>query len=117
MAEPFLGEVRLVSFRSIPQGWAPCDGQILQRSQNAALFALIGDAFGGDGQTTFALPDLRGRAPTGAGEPSATDQPARDSGPRGRLLDAWRRVRQPRGLTGLDVQFIICIQGGWPERW
>jgi microcystin-dependent protein len=69
MTTPFLGEIRLVAFSRVPNGWAACDGQILPINQNQALFALLGTSFGGNGQTTFALPDLRGRTPrhTGAG--------------------------------------------------
>ena len=63
MAEPFLGEVRIFSFGQAPKGWALCNGQQLPINQNQALFALLGTAFGGNGQTTFGLPDLRGRAP------------------------------------------------------
>jgi microcystin-dependent protein len=62
MAEAFLGELRLFGFNFNPRGWAKCDGQILSISQNTALFALLGTTYGGNGQTTFALPDLRGRA-------------------------------------------------------
>jgi microcystin-dependent protein len=61
--DPFLGEIRLMSFAFPPRGWAFCDGSILQVSQNQALFALLNNRYGGDGRTTFALPDLRGRVP------------------------------------------------------
>lgn len=63
MAEPFLAEIRLVSFGFAPKGWAFCNGQILPINQNQALFSLLGTTYGGNGVTTFALPDLRGRAP------------------------------------------------------
>jgi len=62
MAEPFLGELRIVSFNFAPKGWALCNGQFLPINQNQALFSLLGTTYGGNGQTTFALPDLRGRA-------------------------------------------------------
>lgn len=62
MAEPFLGEIRVVSFNFPPKGWALCNGQFLPINNNQALFALLGTTYGGNGQTTFALPDLRGRA-------------------------------------------------------
>ncbi len=61
--EPFLGEIRIVSFGFAPSGWAACDGQIMGISQNQALFSLLGTTYGGDGITTFALPDFRGRVP------------------------------------------------------
>jgi microcystin-dependent protein len=63
MAEPYLSEIRIMSFVFPPKGWALCNGQLLPINQNQALFALLGTTFGGDGQTTFALPDLRGRTP------------------------------------------------------
>src|ERR1700761_9438608 len=63
MSDPFLGEIKLVSWNMAPRGWAFCNGQILAISQNAALYSLIGKIYGGDGVTTFALPDLRGMTP------------------------------------------------------
>lgn len=63
MSEPFLGEIRIVSFNFAPQGWAMCNGQFLSPNQNQALFSIIGTTYGGDGQNTFALPDFRGRSP------------------------------------------------------
>jgi microcystin-dependent protein len=68
MTEPFLGEIRLFPYTFAPVGWALCDGQILSISQNTALFSLIGTIYGGDGQRTFALPDLRGRVAVSAGQ-------------------------------------------------
>jgi microcystin-dependent protein len=62
MAEPFLAEIRIVSFNFAPKGWAMCNGQLMPINQNQALFALLGTTFGGDGRVTFGLPDLRGRA-------------------------------------------------------
>ena len=63
MAEPFLAEIRIMSFIFPPKGWALCNGQFLPINQNQALFALLGTTYGGNGQTTFALPDLRARVP------------------------------------------------------
>ena len=67
MAEPFLSEIRLMSFQFAPKGWALCDGQLLPINQNQPLFSLLGTTFGGDGRVNFALPDLRGRAPIHVG--------------------------------------------------
>jgi microcystin-dependent protein len=67
MTEPFIGEVRAMSFGFAPRGWAQCNGALLPISQNQALFALLGTTFGGNGQTTFALPNLQGRTPMHAG--------------------------------------------------
>jgi microcystin-dependent protein len=65
MAEPFIGEIRMFAFQNQtpPQGWAECNGQLLSIQQNTALYSLLGTAFGGDGRTTFALPNLKGRVP------------------------------------------------------
>lgn len=63
MAEPFLSEIRIMSFQFAPRGWATCDGQLLPINQNQALFSLLGTTYGGDGRVNFALPDLRGRVP------------------------------------------------------
>jgi microcystin-dependent protein len=67
MADPFLAEIRFFPFNFAPIGWALCEGQLLPISQNTALFSLVGTYYGGDGVRTFALPDLRGRAPIGFG--------------------------------------------------
>ena len=63
MSEPFLAEIKIVSFDCAPKNWASCNGQLLPINQNQALFALLGTTYGGNGMTTFALPDLRGRVP------------------------------------------------------
>ena len=68
MPEPFVAEIRIFPFNFAPAGWAQCNGQLLPISQNTALFSLIGTTYGGDGRTTFALPDLQGRAPMHPGE-------------------------------------------------
>lgn len=65
--EPFIGMVQMFGFNFAPRSWAMCDGQLLAISSNTALFSLIGTTFGGDGRTTFGLPDLRGRAAVGVG--------------------------------------------------
>lgn len=67
MAEPFLAEIRLMSFNFAPKGWALCNGQLLPINQNQALFSLLGTTFGGNGQTTFGLPDMRSRTPISFG--------------------------------------------------
>ncbi|MEP3837560.1 MAG: tail fiber protein [Algibacter sp.] len=65
--DPYLGQIKMFAGNFAPRGWAFCDGQLLAVSQNSALFSLIGTLYGGDGRTTFALPDLRGRVPVSAG--------------------------------------------------
>lgn len=68
MAEPFIAEIRIFPFNFPPKGWAFCDGQLMPISQNTALFSLLGTTYGGDGKSTFALPDLRGSAPMHPGQ-------------------------------------------------
>src|ERR1700684_4001133 len=68
MSTPFMSEIRCVSFNFAPKGWAMCNGQLLAINQNQALFALLGTTYGGNGQTTFALPDLRGRVAMHVGQ-------------------------------------------------
>ena len=63
MSDPFLGQITMFGANFAPRGWAFCDGQLLQISQNSALFSLLGTIYGGDGRQTFGLPDLRGRVP------------------------------------------------------
>jgi len=68
VADPFVAEIRIFPFNFAPTGWAFCDGQILPLSQNTALFSLLGTTYGGDGKSTFALPDLQGNAPMHPGQ-------------------------------------------------
>lgn len=67
MSEPFLAEIRIMGFNFAPRGWALCDGQILPITQNQSLYSLLGTTYGGDGRTSFALPDLRSRTPISVG--------------------------------------------------
>lgn len=81
MAEPFLGQIRQIGFDFAPRGWALCDGQILPISQNQSLYSLLGTTYGGDGRTSFALPDLRGRVSFGFGQgPGQTNRPLGSEG-------------------------------------
>ena len=68
MADPFIGQIAIFGFSFAPQGWALCRGQLMPISQNTALFSIIGDRYGGDGKSTFALPNLQARAAIGAGQ-------------------------------------------------
>lgn len=72
MGTPFLAEMRLISFNFAPKGWALCNGQLMPINQNQALFSLLGTTYGGNGQTTFALPDVRSRVPIGQGPQFST---------------------------------------------
>ena len=68
MSEPFIGEIKVISFNFPPQGWAFCNGQLLQINQNQALFSILGTTYGGDGRVTFALPNFQGRMPIHQGQ-------------------------------------------------
>ncbi|MFK4835115.1 phage tail protein [Microbacterium sp. ZW T2_14] len=79
--DPYIGEIRCFGFNFAPRGWLACEGQLMSISQNSALFSLLGTMYGGDGATTFALPDLRGRASLGAGAaPGLTPRNEGDAG-------------------------------------
>lgn len=81
MSEPFVAEIRIVGFNFAPRGWAFCDGQLLAVSQNTALFSLVGTTYGGDGRSTFGLPDLQGRAPMHPGRgPGLTERRLGETG-------------------------------------
>lgn len=74
MSEPLIGEIRLFGFNFAPRGWALCDGQLLPIAQHPSLFSILGTTYGGDGSTSFALPDLRGRVPVHRGAGIALGQ-------------------------------------------
>src|ERR1700712_5993245 len=74
MSDPFVAEIRIFGFGFAPKGWAFCDGQLLPISQNTALFSLLGTFYGGDGKSTFALPDLQGAAALGEGQSTTGTQ-------------------------------------------
>lgn len=91
MSEPFLGEIRLLAIDWAPEGWALCDGSTLPIATNQALFSLLGTQFGGDGRTTFGLPDLRGRVPLG------TQVPGQNQGAK------WAGGAESVALTGAQT--------------
>lgn len=74
MSEPFIGNISIFGFNFAPRSWAKCDGQLLPINQNQSLFSLLGTTYGGDGRTSFALPDMRSRAPMHAGNGSGLSQ-------------------------------------------
>src|SRR5207248_10300814 len=91
MSEPFLGEIKVISWNFAPRGWTFCNGQLLPINQNQALFSILGTTYGGDGVTTFALPNLQGRIPLHPGHGPALTP--RDLGETGELGSAARRDR------------------------
>lgn len=103
MSDPFLGEIRIVGFPYAPRGYAQCLGQRVPIAQNAALFSLLGTYYGGDGQTDFALPDLRGRAPTGIGL-----APGRSQTALGEAVSLGTAGERPNGL---GLNFVIALEG------
>lgn len=143
MAEPFLSEIRIFAFGFPPKGWAFCNGQLLPINQNQALFALLGTTYGGDGRTTFALPDYRDRAPVHVGSGHAlgeaggatshtlvmTELPAHshaalassstgdDPNPAGHVLASPLSLsyRQPDALVALAPGTIANVGAGQPH--
>ena len=121
-AEPFVGEITMFAGNFAPRGWALCDGQLLSVSQNSSLFSLLGTIYGGDGRTTFALPDLRGRVPVHAGivNGRGTKHRLGQKGVKEILLkntdssgeNSTQEVSQPY----LVVNYIIALQGVFPSR-
>ena len=134
-AEPFIAEITLWSGNFAPRGWAFCHGQLLPIAQNTALYSLIGNYYGGDGRTTFALPDLRGRVPVGAGSgPGLTPYSLAEQGgaatvpltpfdaaPAGDLPVAFGAFPQsqqsvPVVQPYLALNYIIALYGIYPSR-
>lgn len=100
--DPFLGEIRLMSFDYAPKGWMYCQGQVLNITQNPPLFSLLGTTYGGNGQTTFALPDLRGRAIVGAGSNPALSSymPGQQGGVEAVTMSAGQMPPHTHTFTG-----------------
>jgi microcystin-dependent protein len=108
MPDPFVGEIRMFAGNFAPVGWAFCDGQLLPVSQNAALFSLLGTTYGGDGRTTFALPDLRGRAPIHAGQGPGLSQ--RNLGAKGGEESVTLAEAQLPSTTGTTRAAVTSIE-------
>lgn len=111
--EAMLGEVRLFAGNFAPRGWALCQGQLLPISKNTALFSLLGTMYGGDGRTTFALPDLRHRVPVGTGRNEKDEvlyPGTQDDG------DTVSKGEDHKTQSTLGMNYIICMQGIYPSR-
>ena len=116
MSDPFLAEIRMFGGNYAPKGWAMCDGQVLPINQHHALFALLGTTYGGDGRTTFALPDLRGRVPMHVGTGPGLE--AREQGEKGGgdLVSPGAGEPAVRTAAYTVLNFIIALQGIFPPR-
>ena len=118
MSEPFLAEVRIVGFNFAPRGWAFCDGQILPINQNQSLYSLLGTTYGGDGRTSFALPDLRGRAPMHVGSSNgAAHLLGQKSGEETHLLSAAEMPQHDHAMYGsTNTANSINPEGNLPAQ-
>ncbi|MBP7962692.1 MAG: tail fiber protein [Caldilineaceae bacterium] len=118
-SDPFIGEISMFAGNYAPEGWAFCNGQLMDIGQNSALFSILGTIYGGDGIRTFALPDLRGRAPVHAGQAPGTDRVGL-----GDNNHSWSEpvVKAEGGkssahlLPFLGVNFIIALEGIYPAH-
>lgn len=109
MAEPFLSEIRIMSFGFAPQGWALCDGQLLPINQNQALFSLLGTTYGGDGRVNFALPDLRSRVPIHMGSAHTLGE---RGGEQGHTLSISEIPTHVHALQGSSDSGTLVIAAG-----
>lgn len=106
--EEYVGVIKLFAFSRIPQDWLPCDGRLVQISQHQALYSLIGNIYGGDGRTNFALPDLRNCIPIGAGLAPALGQQV--LGQKGTMS-----VHGTPEVNTLGLSYAICANGVYPS--
>ena len=111
MSEPFLSEIKLVSFNFPPKGWALCNGQLLPINQNQALFALLGTVYGGNGQTNFALPNLRGRVPIHMGSGHTLGEAAGSTSVTINLQTMPQHLHFAQGSTTQADQANVAVSG------
>lgn len=110
-SDPFLGEVKLVGYNFCPRGWAPAEGQLLPISQYTALFSLYGTYYGGDGRTTFGLPDLRGQIPVSTG--TAPGLPERRQG----SVAKFSSDGGGNATAGIvAMRWCVALEGIYPSR-
>ncbi|HEY3567645.1 MAG TPA: tail fiber protein [Thermoanaerobaculia bacterium] len=109
MAEPFLSEIRIMSFGFPPKGWALCDGQLLPINQNQALFSLLGTTYGGDGRVNFGLPDLQGRVPIHMGSGHTLGE---RGGEQGHTLSISEIPTHTHSLVGTSSTGSLIIAAG-----
>jgi len=109
MAEPFLSEIRIMSFGFPPKGWATCDGQLLPINQNQALFSLLGTTYGGDGRVNFGLPNLQGRVPIHMGSSHTLGE---RGGEQGHTLSISEIPTHTHALNGTSTTGTLVIAAG-----
>jgi microcystin-dependent protein len=117
--DPFIGEIKMFGGNFAPRTWAFCDGQLIQIAQNAALFSILGTTYGGDGTTTFALPDLRGRAAVHAGHgPGLTDRKLGErKGTETNTLDILQLPSHTHSATAtVQVDAEVGVVNGTPNK-
>jgi microcystin-dependent protein len=113
-----IGEVRLFAGNFAPRGWAICDGSLMSISENTALFSILGTMYGGDGRTTFALPDLRGRVPVGVGTGPGLENIKLGEKNGGTEVEG-QQGGNSKTITeqpSLGMNYIICTRGIFPSR-
>ncbi|MEZ4658011.1 MAG: tail fiber protein [Caldilineaceae bacterium] len=108
LVEAYLGEIRLFAGDFAPGGWALCRGQLVRIEENTPLFSILGTMYGGDGRTTFALPDLRDRIPVHTGQGASVGMRRAGAG-----VAAGNDERLPSMLA---MNYMICVQGIYPDR-
>ena len=113
--DAMLGEIRLFAGNFAPRGWALCEGQLLSISSNSALFSLLGTYYGGDGRTSFALPDLRGRVPVSPGTGPGLSPVKLGQKSNGKSVNEGDSGNAKTQST-LGLNYIICLQGFYPSR-
>lgn len=113
--EPIIGEIRIVGFNFAPRGWADCDGRLLPIAKHSALFSILGTVYGGDGRTTFGLPDLRGRSPVHPGT-DTTNRVLRLGQKSGGGKAAPAANARNLAVYGLGLRYVIALQGTFPSR-
>lgn len=126
LAEDYLGDISLFAGGTAPTGWMFCDGRILPINHNTALYSLLGNQYGGDGRTTFNLPDFRGRSAVGTGcaansyctnvgNSGGNESPVRVDG--GAFIEIDEGVAVDAMPPFLGLNYIVCVDGLYPSRW
>jgi len=111
MSEPFLGEIKIISWNFPPKGWTFCNGQLLPINQNQALFSILGTTYGGNGQTTFALPNLQGRMPVHVGKSITLGQ---QGGETAHTLNISELPQHPHAIAAINSQADTVTPGNTP---